>query len=67
MEQDLTQFAVLTQCDDPTGCDKMGDYFAIDADTMIDVICEVDLNEDWVRIFIFDRNVYYNTTCNLSH
>ena len=27
-EQDCTQFAVLIQCHDSTGCDEMGDYFA---------------------------------------
>ena len=47
MEHDFTQFAVLIQCDDPTGCDEIGDYFAIDSDTMIDMACEVDLNKDW--------------------
>ena len=38
MEQDCTQFAVLILCHDSTGCDKMGDYFAIEADTMIDIV-----------------------------
>ena len=33
-EQGCTQFAVLIQCHDSTGCDEMGDYFAIEADTM---------------------------------
>ena len=37
-EQDCTQFAVLIQCHDSTGCDEMGDYFAIEADTMIDIV-----------------------------
>ena len=37
-EQDCTQFAVLIQCYDSTGCDEMGDYFAIEADTMIDIV-----------------------------
>ena len=37
-EQDCTQFAVLIQCHDSTGCYKMGVYFAIDADTMIDIV-----------------------------
>ena len=40
-EQDCTQFAVLIQCHDSTGCDAMGDYFAIEArhiDTMIDIV-----------------------------
>ena len=31
-------FAVLIQCHDSTGCDEMGDYFAIEADTMIDIV-----------------------------
>ena len=43
MEQDLTQFAVLILCNDCTGCDEMYDYFATEADTMIDIVCEVDL------------------------
>ena len=37
-EQDCTQFAVLILCHDSTGCDGMGDYFAIEADTMIDIV-----------------------------
>ena len=37
-EQNSTQFAVLILCHDSTGCDKMGDYFAIEADTMIDIV-----------------------------
>ena len=44
MEQDLTQFAVLILCDDSTACGEMGDYFATDADTMVDIVCEVDLS-----------------------
>ena len=35
MAQDCTEFAVLIQCHDSTGCDEMGDYFATEADTMI--------------------------------
>ena len=46
MEQDLTQLAVIIICDDSTGCDEMDDYFAIEADTMIYIVCEVDLNTD---------------------
>ena len=34
----LTQFAVLITCNDSTGCDEMGDYFAIEADTMIGIM-----------------------------
>ena len=37
-EQNCTQFAVLILCHDSTGCDGMGDYFAIEADTMIDIV-----------------------------
>ena len=37
-EQDCTQFAVLILCHDSTGCDEVGDYFAIEADTMIDIV-----------------------------
>ena len=37
-EQDCTQFAVQIQCHDSTGCDEMGGYFAIEADTMIDIV-----------------------------
>ena len=47
MEQGLTQFAVLILCDDSTGCDAMGDYFATEANTMIDIVCEFDLNKDF--------------------
>ena len=38
MEQDCTEFAVLILCHDSTGCDEMGDYFATEADTMIDIV-----------------------------
>ena len=34
----VTQFAVLIQCHDSTGCDVMGDYFAIEADTMTNIV-----------------------------
>ena len=37
-EQDCSQFTVLIICHDSTGCDEMGDYFAIEADTMIDTV-----------------------------
>ena len=47
MEQDLTQFAVPILCDDPTGCDEMGNYFAIEADTMTCIVSVVDMNKDW--------------------
>ena len=38
MEQDCTQFAVLILCYDSTGCDETGDYFAIEANTLIDMV-----------------------------
>ena len=34
----FTQFAVLIKCHDSTGCDEMDDCFAIEADTMIDIV-----------------------------
>ena len=37
-EQDYSQFAVLILCHDSTGCNEMGDYFAIEADTMIEIV-----------------------------
>ena len=33
--------------DDSTVWDEMGDYFATEADTMIDAVCEVDVNRNW--------------------
>ena len=47
MEQYHTQFADLILCDDSTGCDEMGNYFATEAYTMINIVCEVDLINDW--------------------
>ena len=46
MEQDLTQLAVIILLKDSTGCDEMDDYFAIEVDTTIYIVCEVDLNND---------------------
>ena len=37
-EQDCTQFAVLILCHDSIDCDEKGDYFAIEANTMIDIV-----------------------------
>ena len=45
VEQDCTQFAALILCHDSTGCDEMGDYFAIEADTMIDIV-----RLTWIKI-----------------
>ena len=43
IEYDLTEFEVPRLCDYST-CGEMGDCFATEADTMIDIVCEVDLN-----------------------
>ena len=34
----LYSVCVLILCHDSTGCDEMGDYFAIEADTMIGIV-----------------------------
>ena len=44
-EQDCTQFAVLIQCHDSTGCDEMGDFFS-NRSSHNDRHCEGDLNKD---------------------
>ena len=41
----LDQFAVLILCHDSTGCDEMGDYFVIEADTMIYIV-----RVTWIKI-----------------
>ena len=33
------------QCHDSTGCDEIGDYFEIEADTMIDIV-----RVAWIKI-----------------
>ena len=38
VEQICTQFAVLILCHDSTGCDETGDYFAIEANTLKDIV-----------------------------
>ena len=45
MEQDFTQLAFIILCNDSTGYDEVGDYFATEADTMIDIVCEIDMNK----------------------
>ena len=47
IEQDCTQFTALVLCDDSTGCDEIVDYFATEADTMIDIVCEFDCTKHW--------------------
>ena len=34
----VINFAVQILCRDSTGCDEMDNYFAIEADTMIDIV-----------------------------
>ena len=46
MEQDLTQFADKILSIESTGCDEVDNYFATEADTMIDMLYEYDLDED---------------------
>ena len=46
MEQDSIKFAVLILCDEFAGCVEMGDYFATQSDTMLDIVCEFNLNRD---------------------
>ena len=46
MEHDLNQLAVIILCDDTTDCDEMDDYFATEADTIIEIVCAVYLNKD---------------------
>ena len=58
MEQDLTQFEVKMLCDDSTGCDEVDTYFATDADTMIHIVYEYDLDEDKLRMFTFNMSIY---------
>ena len=36
-----------TICHDSTGCDEMGDYFAIEADTMIDIVMVTSIKIDF--------------------
>ena len=44
--KDLTQLAVIILCNVYTGCDEMDDYFATEADTVVNIVCDVDLNKD---------------------
>ena len=39
-EQDLTQLAVMILCDNSTGCDGADDFFATEADTILDIVYE---------------------------
>ena len=41
MEQTLTQFAVKILCDYSTGSDEVDNYFAAEADIMIDIVYDL--------------------------
>ena len=45
MEQDCTQVALPILCNDSTGWDEMGDYFAKEADTMVEIV-----RLTWIKI-----------------
>ena len=46
-DQDLTQFSDKILCDDSTGCDEVDKCFAIEEDTIISILYEYVLDEDW--------------------
>ena len=53
-EQDLTQLEVIIHkmIHYFTGCDEMGDYFATEADTMIEIVCEVKISFEYYRKYV---------------
>ena len=48
MQQVISQLEVKILCDDSTGFDEVGHYFATEADKMIDIV--YDFDEDKLRI-----------------
>ena len=46
MGQDLTKLAVILLSDDSTGYDEVDNCFAIEVETMVDIVCEFDLDND---------------------
>ena len=44
MEQDLTQPTVIILLNESAGCDEMDNYFVTEADTIIGIVCDVNLN-----------------------
>ena len=42
MEKVLIQFAVKIMCDDSTGFDEMDNYFATEANKMINIVYDLD-------------------------
>ena len=47
MDQELTQFSDKILFDNSTGCDEVDKYFAIKVDTIIAVLYEYVVDEDW--------------------
>ena len=47
MDQDLIQFSDKILCDDSIGCHEVNKYFAIEVDTIIAILYEFVLDEDW--------------------
>ena len=67
MEQDLTQFAVnKILYDDSTGCDEVDNYFATEADTIIDILYVYDLHEDQIRILYLTGTVTKLSCLNIK-
>ena len=42
----MTKLAIIIQFNDSSGYNEVDDYFATEAGTMINIVCEVDLNKD---------------------
>ena len=60
MEQDLTRFEDKILCDDSTGCNEVDNYFATEADKMIDILYEYDLEN--IYIFKAVSHIHRNRT-----
>ena len=58
MDQDLTQFSDRILCDDSTGCVEVDIYFVIEGDTIIAILHEYVLDEDWFWKFAINRNIF---------
>ena len=46
MKHDLSQLTIIIMCDDSTGCDEVDDYFSTEIDTIMEIVCENDLDKD---------------------
>ena len=58
MDQDLIQFSDKILCDDSIGCHEVNKYFAIEVDTIIAILYEFVLDEDWFWKFTINRNIF---------